>query len=87
MIAITVIAVATMAGVLAGVVALVRASIASEESGNSLRGEPPTLAAALTRRIVGLYVRLPERGGHDEHEADRLHARRDQYPPAIGSGR
>ena len=87
MIAITVIAVATIAGALACVAAVVRTSIAREESGNSLRGEPPTLATALTRRIVGLYVRLPERGGHGEHEADRPDAGRDQCPPAIGSGR
>jgi hypothetical protein len=87
MIAITAITVATIAGAMACVVAVVRASIAREESGNSLRGEPPTLAAALTRHIVGLYVRLPERGGHGEHEADRPDAGQGQCPPAIGSGR
>jgi hypothetical protein len=46
-------------GLIAGLVALVRVGIAREEHDRSLLDQPPTLAVALTRRIVGLYVRTP----------------------------
>ena len=53
--------VAALFGILtAGVVALVRAGIAREESDRSLLCDPPTRAAAVARRVVGLYVRTPE---------------------------
>src|SRR5205809_6637233 len=71
MIAITVIAVASLASVPAGVLALVRAGIAREGSDNSLRSEPATLAAALTRCIVGLYVCLPENVTQADLTTDR----------------
>lgn len=52
-------AAAFLAGVVVGVVALVCTGIAREESDNSLRGEPTTRSAAATRRLTGLYVRMP----------------------------
>ena len=67
MIAIIIVAVVSFASVLAGVVALLRSGIAREEIDNSLRGEPPTLAAALTRRVVGLYVHMPQSAVQADH--------------------
>jgi hypothetical protein len=43
------------AGLMLAVIALVRAGIAREESDGSLLRKPPTHAAALTRRIVGMH--------------------------------
>ena len=48
--------------------------IAREESDNSLRGKPATLAAALTRRMVGFYVRMhppTRRSGRRRHRPNR----------------
>jgi hypothetical protein len=57
-------AVAAITAVLAVVViALLRAGIAREESDRSLLVGPRTRAASVTRRMVGLYVRTPDRVG------------------------
>jgi hypothetical protein len=61
MITIVIVASAFLAVVIVGVIALLRAGIAREESDRSLLGDPATLATAATRRVVGLYVRTPER--------------------------
>jgi hypothetical protein len=74
MIAIIIVAVVSFASVLAGVVALLRSGIAREEIDTSLRGEPPTLAAALTRRVVGLYVHMPQGAAQVDHTSDRTDA-------------
>jgi hypothetical protein len=58
---------AFLAVVMAGGIALLRAGIAREESDHSLLSDPTTRAATATRRVVGLYVRTPERAT----EADR----------------
>jgi hypothetical protein len=60
MIIITILVAALFGCLTAGVVALVRAGVAREESDRSLLRDPPTRAAAITRRLVGLYVRTPE---------------------------
>ena len=44
-----------IAGAIAGIIALLRLGIAREECDKSLLDEPPTRAAAATRRIVGWY--------------------------------
>lgn len=62
MITVAIVVVAFIAGAAAGAIALVRAGIAREESENSLRDEPPTRTSAATRRMVGLYVRMPKSG-------------------------
>jgi len=87
MIAIIILAAAIVASILAGAVALVRAGIAREESDNSLRGEPPTLAAALTRRVVGLYVRMPEDAAQADSVNDQNDAGHGHCPPPIDPGR
>jgi hypothetical protein len=58
---ITVLAAMIVIGIPVGAVVLFRAGIAREESDSSLLGEPRTLASAVTRRVIGLYVRAPKR--------------------------
>ncbi len=48
-----------IACVIARLIAFFRAGIAREEADRSLLGEPATRASAVTRRVVGLYVRTP----------------------------
>jgi len=74
MISVIAVAVAFLAGVIAGVLALLRVGIACEESAKSIRGEPPTRAAAVTRRVVGLHVRMGRRATQPDHVADRADA-------------
>lgn len=78
MITVTIVAVAFIAGVVAGVIALLRAGIAREESDNSLRGEPATRASAVTRRMVSLYVRMPP-GTQPDDPANQMDAQ--ETPP------
>jgi len=61
MIIITILAVAFIAGVIAGIVALLCASIAREDDDKSLMCRPPTRAAAATRRIIGWHGSMPQR--------------------------
>jgi hypothetical protein len=65
MITIVIAASAFLAGVIAGVIALLRAGIAREESDHSLLDDPATRTTAATRRVVGLYLRTPERTAED----------------------
>lgn len=58
---IVIVASAFLTGLVAGVVALLRAGIRREESLHSLLGCAPTASTAATRRVVGLYVRSPEK--------------------------
>ena len=55
MITIVILAVVFMAGVIAGIVALVCLSIRREESDNSLYRPAPTRGAAATRRLLGWH--------------------------------
>ena len=55
MITVVALTVVFLAGAIAGVLALVCASIGREESRNSLNKRPPTRAAAATRRLVGWH--------------------------------
>jgi hypothetical protein len=59
MIAVAILVCAFLAGAMAGVILLLRTGIAREETDFSLRGKPATRAAAVTRRMVGLYARTP----------------------------
>lgn len=60
MITITILSAAIVAIAVVGTVATLRAGIAREEADHSLRGTPTTLASSVTRRMVGLYVRMPQ---------------------------
>ena len=66
MITVAIVAGAFIAGVVVSTIALLRAGIAREESGRSLRDEPPTRASAVTRRMVGLYVQMPRDSQADD---------------------
>jgi hypothetical protein len=59
MITITILAVVFIAGVITGIVALLRVGIAREEADRSLLRQPPTRAAAATRRVVGWHGSTP----------------------------
>jgi hypothetical protein len=73
MITIGIAATAFLVGVIAGVILLLRAGIIREEADRSLLDEPATRAARATRRVIGLYVRTPQRVA----EADDVTARTD----------
>lgn len=84
MIVIAIAAIAFLAGVIAGVMVLVRAGISREESDRSLIDEPPTIAAKATRRLVGLYVRTPHNaaGSHDA-QGHRAETAERRWPPSL----
>jgi hypothetical protein len=69
MITIAIVVGASVLGLAVGVIAVLQAGIAREEADRSLLADPATCAASVTRRLVGLYVRTPDRatgpGGHD----------------------
>jgi hypothetical protein len=67
-------------------VAMLRAGIAREESDKSLRGAPETLASTLTRRMVGLYVRMPPRPGARTTGADDTSDQKRSGHPWPGNG-
>ena len=46
--------------------AFLRAGITREDSDRSIRGEPATLSSAVTRRVVGLYVRMPQPAPYEQ---------------------
>jgi uncharacterized protein YneF (UPF0154 family) len=83
MITIAIVVVALIVGAIVGAIALVRAGIAREESESSLRHEPPTRASAVTRRMVGHYVRTPK--SHSADDAAEMAAVRPLH--AARSGR
>lgn len=76
-----------IAGMVAGVVILLRAGIAREESDHSLLGKPSTRTARATRRIVGLYVRTPDSGDHAYEATDRTGDGELQRPSAARNSR
>jgi hypothetical protein len=89
MIIVTILVAAFAACVVAGGLVLLRAGIAREEADKSLLGEPATDVAAVTRRVVGLYVRKPELAArYDPTSPSRndpgghtaKHTRRDRTP-------
>ncbi|HVB43638.1 MAG TPA: hypothetical protein VNF47_13155 [Streptosporangiaceae bacterium] len=82
-----ILAIVGLVGLLIAIVALLRAGIAREDSEYSLRGEPPTLAAALTRRIVGLYASQPEDPAQADHANDRTDTGQGHCPPPFGPRR
>lgn len=61
MITIAVLVVTFALGAMASAILLLRAGIASEEANNSLLRQPPTRAAAATRRILDFRTQIPQR--------------------------
>ena len=82
-----ILAAVAVASVLTAVVVLLRAGIAREDSEYSLRGEPPTLAAALTRRIVGLYASRPEDAAQADPANGQPDADHGYFQPPNGPAR
>ncbi len=82
-----ILAAVAVTSVLIALVALLRAGIAREDSEYSLRCEAPTLAAALTRRIVGLYASMPEDAAQTDPANDRTDTGQGHCPPPIGPRR
>ena len=82
MIAIAIAAAAFVLGLAFAVIAMLQAGIAREEADRSLLADPATASAKVTRCLVGLYVRTPERPtGADRHpDSDGLGSARK--PPA-----
>jgi hypothetical protein len=86
MIAFILLAAVSFASALAGVLALLRAGITREESDNSLRGKPATLAGALTRRMVGLYVRMPPTDNPLGDATNQTDADQGESPTTVRPG-
>lgn len=82
MITVTIAVVGFIAGAVASAIALVRAGIAREESENSLRDKPPTRTSAAARRMVGLYVLMP-----NSDSADDVTEMATIRPLPVGPGR
>jgi hypothetical protein len=61
MITTAIVAAAFVFGLAFAVIAMLQAGIAREEADRSLLAEPATAPAKVTRCLVGLYVRTPER--------------------------
>jgi hypothetical protein len=61
MITIAIVISATILGLAVGVIAMLQVGIAREEADRSLLADPATCAASVTRRLVALYVRTPDR--------------------------
>lgn len=72
MIAIAILTVAFIAGILVGITVLLRIGIAREEARRSLRSHPGTGSIAATRRVLGLYVRMPTNVTQDVHAYDLM---------------
>jgi hypothetical protein len=78
MITIAIVIGASALGLAVAVIAMLQAGISREEADHSLLAEPATCAASVTRRLVGLYVRIPDRvTGSGPQDAARL----AQRPP------
>ena len=46
--------------------ASLRAGIPREDSARSIKGEPATPSPAVTRRVVGLHVRMPQPAPYEQ---------------------
>lgn len=85
---ITITALAAFLGcVMAGAVVFLRMGIHREESDNSLLDKPATCAAAVTRRVVGLYVRAPRRATQADDVTERTDSAQGDRPTTTRPGR
>ena len=83
MIAIAILAIAFAAGVVVGVAALLRLGIAREESRRSLRGTPSAQSTVATRRVLGLYVRMPSESTQAGYPYGPAQTSQNSRPRAI----
>ena len=77
MIVIAILAVTFFAGALLGALAVLRLGTGREDRDGSLRGTPPTLAAAASRRLTGLWTWTPPcTAGAQPWQGGRRHGHR-----------
>jgi hypothetical protein len=87
MITIAIFAAALVVGAIAGVIVLLRVGIGREKYDEAFLDEPSTRATAVTRRVVGLYVRTPQCRTQADDAADRTNPGQVQRPPTARPGR
>lgn len=83
MIVIAILAIAFAAGIVVGVAALLRLGIACEESRRSLRGTPSARSTVATRRVLGLYVRMPPESTRTGYPYGPAQASQNSRPRTI----
>ncbi len=76
MIAVTIVAVTFLAGVIAGVLVLMRLAIGRERRDRRFSREAPTRLAAAARIVGGLHVTMPEQEIHADCDRTRIGAGR-----------
>jgi hypothetical protein len=82
MIAIAIATAAFVLGLAFAVIAILQAGIAREEADRSLLADPATASAKMTRCLVGLYVRTPERPNAADRHPDSGGPGSAHQPPA-----
>ena len=87
MITIAIVAATLVGGVIAGVIVLLRVGIGRESYDESFLDEPQTRATAVTRRVIGLYVRTPQCRTQADDATDRTNPGQAQRPPTARPGR
>ncbi len=87
MITIAILAAALVVGVIAGFIVLLRVGIGRENYDESFLDEPLTRATAVTRRVVGLYVRTPQCHTQADDAADSANPGQPQRPPTARPSR
>ena len=80
MIAGMIVALTFLAGVIAGVLVLMRLAIGREQRDGRFSREAPTRLAAAARIVGGLLVKMPEQGIHADPDRTRIGAGRGQAP-------
>lgn len=83
MITLTILVTTFLAGAGAGVLVLVRCAIRREERERSFLRAPETIWTAAVRRLLGYYVRKPERTRESDDRASRS-ARLIQFASSYG---
>ena len=81
MITFAIVVAASVLGLALAVIVMLRAGISREEADHSLLADPTTRAASLTRRMVGLYVRTPDRLTDADRSDGQDATRPGQWPP------
>jgi hypothetical protein len=78
MIVIAILAVTFFAGAIFGVLAVLRLGAGRDDQDGRLPGTPPTLTAAASRRLTGLWVNVPQDGACLAVLPPRWNGRRDE---------
>ena len=79
MIVIAILAVTFFAGTLFGALIVLRLGAGPDDQNGRLPGAPPTLAAAASRKLTGLWVNVPQDGACLAVLQPRWNGRRDEH--------